>query len=38
MGAPKGSAMPVTSGFRKKGTGNPVLVPKDQGKFHLKDA
>jgi len=30
MGAPKGAAMPKTDGFRKKGTGNPVLVPKDQ--------
>lgn len=28
MGAPKGAAMPQTTGFRKKGTGNPVLVPK----------
>jgi len=28
MGAPKGAAMPKTDGFRKKGTGNPVLVPK----------
>ena len=32
MGAPKGAAMPKTDGFRKKGTGNPVLVPKMNGK------
>merc|ERR1711998_479367 len=30
MGVPKGAAMPKTDGFRKKGTGNPVLVAKDQ--------
>ena len=32
MGAPKGAAMPKTDGFRKKGTGNPVLVNKMNGK------
>jgi len=30
MGAPIGAAMPKTDGFRKKGTGNPVLVAKTQ--------
>jgi len=30
MGAPKGTGMPCTSGFRKKGTGNPVLVAKEE--------
>lgn len=28
MGNPKGAAMPMTDSFRKKGTGNPVLVAK----------
>lgn len=32
MGNPKGVAMPKTDGFRKKGTGNPVLVPKNEVK------
>lgn len=32
MGAPKGALKPDTTGFRKKGTGQPVLPPKDQGK------
>jgi hypothetical protein len=32
MGAPKGAAMPQTTGFRKKGTGQPVLCTKTEGK------
>lgn len=32
MGAPKGALKPDTTGFRKKGTGNPVLVAKQEGK------
>ena len=34
MGAPKGSFKPEASSFRKKGTGNPVLIDKKEGKFH----
>jgi len=30
MGAVKGVNMPKTDGFRKKGTGNPVLVAKTE--------
>lgn len=30
MGLPKGAAKPETSTFRKKGTGQPVLVPKQE--------
>jgi len=30
MGAVKGVNMPKTDGFRKKGTGNPVLVTKTE--------
>ena len=32
MGAPKGALKPDTTGFRKKGTGQPTLVPKKEGK------
>lgn len=32
MGAPKGAMKPETSTFRKKGTGNPVLIDRTQGK------
>ena len=32
MGAPKGALKPDTTGFRKKGTGQPVLIPKNEGK------
>ena len=35
MGAPKGALKPQTTGFRKKGTGQPVLVPKTDGKLHF---
>lgn len=33
MGAPKGALKPDTTMFRKKGTGQPVLIPKKEGKF-----
>lgn len=33
MGAAKGTLRPDVTGFRKRGTGNPVLVPKKQGKM-----
>ena len=36
MGAPKGALKPDTTGFRKKGTGNPVLIPKAEGKYQLR--
>ena len=36
MGAPKGAAKPDTTGFRKKGTGQPVLVPKSEGKYRKR--
>ena len=32
MGAPKGALKPQTTGFRKKGTGQPTLVAKTEGK------
>ena len=32
MGAPKGAAKPDVTGFRKKGTGNPILIAKSEGK------
>lgn len=32
MGAAKGTLRPDQTNFKKKGTGNPVLVPKKQGK------
>lgn len=32
MGAPKGALKPDTTSFRKKGTGQPVLVDKKEGK------
>ena len=34
MGLPKGAAKPDVTGFRKKGTGQPVLIPKNEGKNH----
>ena len=34
IGKPKGAVKPDTNGFRKKGTGNPMLPPTDTlGKF-----
>ena len=36
MGAPKGALKPDTTGFKKKGTGNPVLIPKAEGKYQLR--
>ena len=36
MGAPKGALKPDTTGFRKKATGNPVLIPKSEGKYQLR--
>lgn len=32
FGQAKGALKPETTGFRKKGTGQPVLVPKTEGK------
>ena len=32
MGAPKGALKPDVTMFRKKGTGNPVLINKQEGK------
>ena len=32
MGAAKGTLRPDVTTFRKKGTGNPVLIPKKEGK------
>ena len=34
MGAPKGTLKKDTMNFTKKGTGNPVLVAKKEGKSH----
>lgn len=33
FGAAKGTLKPDTTVFRKKGTGNPVLIPKTEGKW-----
>ena len=33
MGAAKGAAKPDTTGFKKKGTGQPVLVSKHDSKY-----
>ena len=33
MGAAKGTLRADQTNFRKKGTGNPVLIPKKEGKF-----
>ena len=33
MGAAKGAGKPDVTGFRKKGTGNPILVEKGEGKY-----
>lgn len=33
MGAPKGALKPDATTFRVKGTGNPVLIPKKEGKI-----
>lgn len=33
FGAAKGTLKPDTTMFRKKGTGNPVLIPKTEGKW-----
>lgn len=35
MGAAKGTFKADQTVFRKKGTGNPVLINKKDGKFHL---
>ena len=35
MGAAKGTLKPDVTMFRKKGTGNPVLIQKDQGKLRV---
>ena len=32
MGAAKGTLRPDVTNFKKKGTGNPVLIPKKEGK------
>ena len=32
MGAAKGTLRPDQTNFKKKGTGNPVLIPKKEGK------
>lgn len=32
MGAPKGALKPDTTMFRKKNTGQPILIPKKEGK------
>ena len=36
MGAAKGAAKPYTTTFRKKGTGQPVLIPKGEGKYRIR--
>lgn len=36
MGTAKGALKPDTTGFRKKGTGQPVLIPKAEGKYQLR--
>jgi hypothetical protein len=33
MGQPKGSLKPDTTMFRKKATGNPILIAKEEGRF-----
>ena len=33
FGAAKGTLRADQTNFRKKGTGNPVLIPKNEGKF-----
>jgi hypothetical protein len=35
FGAPKGALKPDTTSFKKKGTGNPVLIEKTEGKFQF---
>ena len=35
MGAAKGTLRADQTNFRKKGTGNPVLIPKKEGKFFV---
>lgn len=35
MGAAKGTFKADQTVFKKKGTGNPVLINKKDGKFHL---
>lgn len=32
MGAAKGTLRPDLTNFKKRGTGNPVLIPKKEGK------
>ena len=34
MGAAKGTLRADQTNFKKKGTGNPVLIPKKEGKFY----
>lgn len=36
FGAPKGALKPDTTMFRKKGTGNPVLIDKKEGTYRSK--
>lgn len=35
MGQPKGALKPDTTSFRKKNTGNPILIDKNDGKYSL---
>jgi len=37
MGAAKGALKPDTTGFRKKGTGQPVLIPKGEVQKKVRD-
>jgi hypothetical protein len=34
FGQPKGAVKPDTNNFTKKQTGNPILVSKEEGKYH----
>jgi len=36
MGAAKGTLRPDQTAFRKRGTGQPVLIPKKEGKLYDK--
>ena len=35
MGQPKGALKPDTTSFRKKQTGNPILIAKEEGRFKI---
>ena len=37
MGAPKGALKPDTTMFRKKNTGQPILIDKKEGKYTFID-